>query len=138
MFFMKVVICLTKIIGSVFVFLFLYILYGWAVASISLNESISAVERGDRAEIMYRDEKVCIVRCHSLKWFMLEFDCIELSNGKNYMLSYPDACCFKFIYENRRKDGNMAYESIENILDGFNNYYENSSAGKMLEYYLSQ
>lgn len=136
---MQVRLFFLKILGFCCLILVTYLLYGLVISSISLKKCISDVERGKLGGIMYRDEKICIIRQNMTPGALLEFDQIKIHNGKKYLLSFPDACCFKTLYEyeNRRGQRYLSAQSIENILANFNNYYEDSSVIQLMKYYIN-
>ncbi len=136
---MQVRLFFLKILEISSLILVTYLLYGLVISSISLKECISDVERGKLGEIMYHDEKICIIRQNMPSKALLEFDQIKIHNGKKYLLSFPDACCFKTLYEyeNRREQRYLSTQSIENILANFNNYYEDSSVIQLMKYYIN-
>ena len=128
---------LLKMLGIGCLVLVTYLLYGLVISSISLKKCISDIERGKLGEVMYRDEKICIIRQNIPSKVLLEFDQIKIRDGKEYLLSYPDAYCFKIVYEykNRREKTCLSAQSIENILANFNNYYEDASVIQLMKYY---
>lgn len=114
-----------------------YSLYGVVIMYISFKKCIYDIERGELGEIMYRDEKICIIRQNKASGPLYEFDQITIQNGKKYLLAHPEASCFLFIYEHGDHKGQRysSPQSIEKLLGTFNNYYEDASVHQLLEYY---
>ena len=128
-----------KMLGVALLLLVVYMLHALLVTSISLRK-INFEDEGKKQEnTMYCDDTIHIIRYNMSSDLLLEFDRIEVQNGKAYLLALPDTSCFKTIYkiEKQRKKSGMSQIDVEKMLSTFNNYYEKRSVIQLLKCYIN-
>lgn len=135
---MKVWKGLIKIIGIAWLSLAVYMVYALSVTAISLKMALTEDEQNKQENIMYCDETIRIIRYNMCSNLLLEFDRIEIQNGKTYLFAFSDTCCFKALYERERhrKPNDIPQIDIENIISEFYNYYENPSVVQLMKCYV--